>query len=119
VTSGIAVTCTKGGRFSNGVFTAPQSRCSDITSVCTAVARDAAGNRGTATLTVTTPKRQLPAGDRKISGRVTFDRVPLNTSTNGLNYSAISQEAARGITIEALGSANELLACGMTCALRH
>ena len=114
VTSGIAVTCTKGGRFSNGVFTAPQSRCSDITSVCTAVARDAAGNRGTATLTVTTPKRQLPAGDRKISGRVTFDRVPLNTSTNGLNYSAISQEAARGITIEALGSANELLACGMT-----
>lgn len=114
VTSGPTVTCTKGGRFSNGTFTAPQSRCSDITSVCTATARDAAGNTGTATLTVTTPKRLLPAGERKISGRVTYDDVPFNTSTNGLNYSAITREAARGVTIEALDSNNALLACAVT-----
>jgi len=116
VTSGPTVTCTKGGSFSNGTFTAPQSRCFDVKSVCTATARDAAGNVGSATLTVTTPKRSLPAGDRNISGRVTFDLVPSNTTTNGLNYSAISQEPARGITIEALDSANNLLACDVTDA---
>ncbi|WP_154813774.1 DUF5011/hyalin repeat domain-containing protein [Hellea balneolensis] len=116
VTSGPTVTCTKGGSFSNGTFTAPQSRCFDVTSVCTATARDAAGNTGSATLTVTTPKRSLPVGDRKISGRLTFDLVPLNTSTNGLNYSAISQEPARGITIEALDASNALLSCGVTDA---
>jgi len=114
VTGEPTVTCTKGGRFSNGTFTAPQSRCFDVTSVCTATATDAAGNRGTAVLTVTTPKRTLLAGDRKISGRVTFDRVPFNTSTNGLNYSATSQEPARGVTIEALDASNELLACAVT-----
>lgn len=116
VTSGPTVTCTKGGSFSNGTFTAPQSRCSDVTSVCTATAQDAAGNIGSATLTVTTPKQSLPVGDRKIAGRVTFDLVPFNTTTNGLNYSAISQEPARGITIEALDSANALLSCDVTNA---
>ena len=119
VTAGPEVTCTKGGSFSNGVFTAPQSRCFDVTSVCTARAQDAAGNIGSATLTVTTPKQSLPAGDRKISGRVSFDLVPLNTATNGLNYSAISQEPARGITIEALDASNNLLACDVTLSLIH
>ena len=116
VTSGPTVTCTKGGRFANGVFTAPQSRCSDIISVCTATARDAEGNSGTATLTVTTPKRSIPTGDVKISGRVTFDLVPSNNQTNGLNYSAISRQPARGLTIEAVDASGELLSCGMTDA---
>ena len=115
-TSTPVVTCTKGGRFANGVFTAPQSGCSDIISVCTASANDAEGNRSSATLTVTTPKRSLPAGDQKITGRVTFDLVPQNTRTNGLNYSATSQEPARGITIEAIDASGELLSCGMTDA---
>ena len=114
INQGPTVTCTKGGRFSNGVFTAPQSRCSDIISVCTAEATDGEGNSGFGTLTVTTPKQSLPAGERKISGRVTFDLVPINTATNGLNYSAISQEPARGITIEALDASGDLLSCGMT-----
>ncbi len=114
VTAGPTVTCTKGGRFSNGVFTAPQSRCFAITSVCTATAQDAAGNIGSAILTVTTPPKSLPAGDRKISGRVTFDRVPFNTATNGLNYSATSRDAARGVTVEALDATGNLLACDVT-----
>jgi len=46
------VTCTNGGQFSGSTFTAPTVKQS-TTSVCTASARDAAGNTGTATLTVT------------------------------------------------------------------
>ncbi len=51
VTSGPDVTCTAGGQFADNQFTAPRTT-RDITSVCTAVARDAAGNQGEATLTV-------------------------------------------------------------------
>jgi len=51
VTFGPIVTCTAGAQFANNQFTAPRTT-QDITSVCTAVARDAAGNQGEATLTV-------------------------------------------------------------------
>lgn len=51
VTSGPTVTCTNGGSFSGSTFTAPTVTL-DTTSVCTATAGDAAGNDGTATLTV-------------------------------------------------------------------
>ena len=52
VTSGPTVSCTNGGMFADGVFTAPVTE-TDLTSVCTATASDAAGNTGTVTLTVT------------------------------------------------------------------
>lgn len=52
ITSGPSVTCTNGGSFSAGVFTAAVVTA-DTASVCTATAQDAAGNEGTATLTVT------------------------------------------------------------------
>lgn len=48
------VNCTNGGTFSNNTFTAPDVDV-QTTSVCTATARDAAGNTATATLTVTVP----------------------------------------------------------------
>jgi len=54
VVSGPAVTCTNGGSFSNGVFTAPVVT-ETTTSICTGSATDAAGNEGTARLTVTIP----------------------------------------------------------------
>lgn len=52
VTTGPDVTCTNGGAFAGTTFTAPTT-ATDITSVCTAAAGDAAGNSGTGTLTVT------------------------------------------------------------------
>jgi len=114
VTTGPSVTCTNGGSFTNGVFTAPRTGL-NITSICTATAGDAAGNTGTGTLTVTV--NQAPAsGDVTLSGKMTFDIVPLNTSTNGLNYSAITQAPARGITVEAVNASNVVIASTATDA---
>lgn len=44
-----------------------------------------------------------------ISGKVTFDSVPHNTVTNGLNYGATTQAPVRGATVELLDSANAIL----------
>lgn len=52
VTTGPTVSCTNGGSFSGSTFTAP-TVTAETTSVCTAIASDAAGNEGSATLTVT------------------------------------------------------------------
>lgn len=52
VTTGPTVSCTNGGSFSGSTFTAPTATA-ETTSVCTATASDAAGNEGSATLTVT------------------------------------------------------------------
>ena len=52
VTTGPTVTCTNGGSFSGSIFTAPIVT-SDVMSVCTAIAGDAAGNEGTGSLNVT------------------------------------------------------------------
>ena len=110
VTSGPSVICTNGGTFSGGTFTAPAVATS-TTSVCTATAGDAAGNEGTATLTVTvTP----PPAAVTIDGKVTYDLVPFNTTTNGLNYAAITQAPAPGITVEAQSNAGTVLATDVT-----
>lgn len=112
VTTGPTVTCTNGGSFANGTFTAPRTGL-NITSVCTATAGDAAGNNGSGTLTVTV--NQAPAsGNVTLSGKLTFDLVPFNTTTNGLNYNAITQTPARGITIEALNATSAILATTVT-----
>ncbi|MEP3889263.1 MAG: hypothetical protein ABJN69_02280 [Hellea sp.] len=114
VTTGPTVTCTNGGTFANDVFTAPRTGL-NTTSVCTATAGDAAGNNGTGTLTVTV--NQAPAsGNVALSGKLSFDLVPFNTSTNGLNYGAIVQTPARGITMEALSSTSAVLATTVTDA---
>ena len=52
ITSGPTVTCTNGGSFADGVFTAPAVSI-NTTRVCTALAQDAEGNEGAASLTVT------------------------------------------------------------------
>lgn len=112
VTSGPDVTCTNGGRFVGGIFTAPRTGL-NITSICTATAGDAAGNIGTGTLTVTV--NQTPAsGNVTLSGKLTFDLVPFNTATNGLNYNAITQTPARGITMEALSASSAIIATTVT-----
>lgn len=113
VTTGPTVSCTNNGSFSGGVFTAP-TVTEQTTSVCTATAGDAAGNTGTGTLTVTITPPPAASGDINLSGKITFDLVPLNTATNGLNYNAITEEPARGITVEAVNSSNAVIATAVT-----
>jgi len=110
VMSGPAVNCTNNGAFSNGTFTAPAVTV-DTTVVCTATAMDAAGNSADATLTATvTP----PPTSVKIDGTITFDSVPFNTATNGLNFNAISRAPAPGIVVEAQTNAGTVLATDVT-----
>jgi len=49
-----------------------------------------------------------------VSGSVTFDLVPLNTATNGLNYDAISQSPIRGATIQAINAAGTVMESSQT-----
>lgn len=110
VTSGPTVNCTNGGAFSGSTFTAP-TVTANTTVVCTATASDAAGNSDDATLTVTvTP----PPAAVTIDGKITFDRVPFNTSTNGLDYAATTQTPAPGITVEAQSATGAVLATDIT-----
>ena len=110
VTSGPTVSCTNGGAFSSGTFTAP-TVTANTTVVCTATASDAAGNSGDATLTATvTPP---PAGVT-IDGKITYDFVPFNTTTNGLNYDGTTQVPAPGITVEAQNGNGTVLATDIT-----
>ena len=105
VTPGTTVTCTNGGSFTNNTFTAPLVTANtDV--LCTATASDGSGNSGTAELTVTvTP----PPAAVTISGSVTFDHVPFNTSSSALNYNSITQDPAPGLTVEALNSAGTVI----------
>ena len=111
VTVGPNVTCTNGGSFSGSTFTAP-STTTDLTSVCTATAEDAAGNSGTDTLTVTVTG--APSSDVTISGKITFDFVPHNANGIGLNYNGTTQNPARGITVEALNGAGGVITSAKT-----
>ncbi len=51
-----------------------------------------------------------------ISGTITFDLVPFNAATNGLNYNAITQEPARGIVVQALDNTGGVLQSTVTDA---
>lgn len=115
VTTGPTVTCTNGGAFSGGTFTAP-AVTADTTSVCTATAGDAAGNEGAGTLTVTITPNTPPPASVTIDGKITFDLVPFNTNNVGLNYNAITQEPAPGITVEAQSATGTVLATDVTDA---
>lgn len=62
------------------------------------------------------PPPPPPGGSVTISGAVTFDFVPLNTATNGLNYAATAQRPARNVVVEAASSGGTILASGLTDA---
>ena len=49
-----------------------------------------------------------------ISGAITFDLVPLNAATNGLNYAATSQQPARGVIVEAVDAGGAVLESTVT-----
>ena len=88
VTSGPTVTCTNGGTFSGSTFTAPTVTV-DTTVICTATAGDAAGNSGTANLTVnvTAPNASFTPSSLTVAsggtGTVTVAAGSVVTCTNG------------------------------------
>jgi len=45
---------------------------------------------------------------------MTFDFVPFNTATNGLDFSAVSQRPIRGAEVQLLAADNSVLASGLT-----
>ena len=103
------VSCTNGGSFNvtSNIFT-PATVTENTESVCTATATDAAGNEGTGTLTVTmTP---APAATTvTVSGKLTYDRVPFNTSTNGLDFASTVQLPIRQAPVELLDANGAVL----------
>lgn len=114
IASGPTVSCTNGGSFASNIFTAPAVTV-QTTSVCTATASDAAGNSGSATLTATVnpPVATTPV---TITGKVTFDFVPHNTTTNGLNYAGTTQKPVRGASVEIVDASNTVLDTDVTTA---
>ena len=60
-----------------------------------------------------TPTPVTPASVT-ISGQATFDLVPFNNFTNGLDYDSISQAPIRGATIQAVDASGDILASGQT-----
>ena len=109
ITSGPTVTCTNGGSFDTSTNRfAPANVTETTESICTATASDAAGNSGTATLTATmTP---APAATNvTVSGKLTYDRVPFNTATSGLDYTGIVQLPIRQAPVQLVNAAGTVL----------
>ncbi len=107
VTSGPTAVCTEGS-FSGGIYTAPETE-TDLVDTCTFTANDAAGNSADANLTVNVTGVPNSPTSSNISGKVTFDFVPHNTTTNGLNYNNITQKPARGVLVEAINGSGTIL----------
>ncbi len=103
----IDVVCDNGGSWASNVYTAPTTE-TDVTDTCNATVSDAAGNEATASFVATVTGVVAPT-TVKISGNVTFDLVPLNTSTSGLNYAATTQSPVRGVTVQAVNSGGTVL----------
>jgi len=76
---------------------------------------DAASNVG-GVVTERTTKYTGVLGNVIISGTVTFDRVPADTTTGALDYDNTYVEPARGVTVEAVNSSGVELASTVTDA---
>ena len=50
----------------------------------------------------------------EISGQISFDKVPHQSDFTGLDYNAITQEPARGVTVQAVDGAGTVLASDTT-----
>lgn len=101
--------CTNGGDYnvSSGVFT-PADVTANTTSVCTVTVTDDAGNLGTGTLTVTmTPPS--PVTGVTLSGKATYDRVPFNTNSDGLDYNSTIELPIRQAPVQLLNASGVVL----------
>jgi len=88
------------------MFTAPTTE-TDVVVSCTVDAIDSSGNETTDTFTVNVTGVVITKV--AISGRVTFDSVPHNTSTNGLNYGGTVRLPTRGVTVQAINGSGTVL----------
>jgi len=105
-----SVSCDNGGSWANGVFTAPTVTV--VTTVtCIVEAEDAAFNLATDSFTVTV---NIANGKVTLSGTATFDFVPHNTTTNGLDYANTSRKPIRGATVQLVNNAGTILEVSKT-----
>ena len=56
----------------------------------------------------------VPAVDVTVSGRITYDRVPVNSATGGLDYTATVAEPARNVLVELVDQDGAVVASGET-----
>lgn len=75
--------------------------------------KDQAQNQGL-TIAATANKSSDPLENVVVSGTVTFDRVPGDSSTGALDYDNIRVEPARGVTVEAVNSSGTELSSTTT-----
>lgn len=72
--------------------------------IASSVPSSAASTRGSSTISSSLP------GFITLSGKVTYDFIPHNDNQFGLNYSAATIVAGRGLVVEVLDSMNQILA---------
>lgn len=102
VTTGPTVSCTNGGLYdiASNTFTAPLVATA-TTSVCTATASDAAGNQGSALLTVTVAPLPMTASCPRTLPAVTADTCDISTSTGDAMLLRGDVVYASGLTTDA------------------
>lgn len=92
-------------------FTAPATNSSlQITLRLTVTDDDGASDSDDVVITVNTENAPETV---TVSGKITYDNVPHNTSTNGLDYNSTTQDPVRGATIQAL-QGNSVIASSKT-----
>ena len=85
IRTGPNITCTEGGSFADDTFTAPAVSLETV-STCTATGADAAGNMGSATLTVTIlAPNQAPTAAATASKSIISEGQPIVLDASGSN----------------------------------
>ena len=103
--SGDAVTLTNANT-ATASFTAPDITAAPLALVFRLTVTDS--NNATDTDEVTVTIIDTPSSVT-LSGKVTYDHVPHNTTTNGLDYNNITQSPVRGATVELLNTSSAIL----------
>ncbi len=94
-------------------FTAPATTSSlQLTLRLTVTDNDGATDSDDVVITVNTANAPQTV---TVSGKITYDNVPHNTATNGLDYASTTQDPVRGATIQVL-QGNSIIATSKTTA---
>jgi len=73
------------------------------------------GGGGDSSVPVTTPTTTTTTiGTITLSGKVTYDLVPVNSNGIGLDYTNIRSEAVKAVQVDAVGESNQILASTVT-----
>ena len=106
VADGPHITCTEGVTYVDGAVTAPDTS-TDLNTVCTATATDDKGLVGTGHLTVNVLAQ---ASDPVVRGVIKFNTYGNDSVTGGLDTDKIIPRLGRGLTVEVLNNADEVIA---------